>query len=249
MKKVVLENKNLEKLKIYAWPLMLLLLGGLTLSFVGFPSFNRFLGLRNEQAEKKKNLASLTEKAASLSGLDRSDLGKKLEVAESALPSEKSIPGLLSGLERMAAESGAVVTAFQISPGIISSREGSKTEETSDQEVPTATPAVPFTLTLEGNYQSLKGFLLRLKKARRVLGLVKLSFINLQSPDNPETLRTNLSLLAYYQPLPPTPPPLEEKLEPISPEELGFLSEVESFEVISLAPPLLPAGKENPFAF
>lgn len=248
MKMPELDPQSLERLKAYSWPIFLIVVGVTLAVFIALPNFNEYFLQRNKMAEKKQKLALLTEKAAALASLDRDRLRRQLQVAESALPSEKAVPGLLSGLERIAAESGAAVTAFQISPGIISSRENSE-EKNPVPVKEIATPAIPFTISLEGNYQSLKGFLLRLKKARRLIGLDKLSFVNLQTQDNPENLRTNLSLLAYYLPLPEDPPLPEEKLESISPEELDFLAEVESFEVISVAPPLLPVGKENPFAF
>lgn len=252
MKKPETSQRLILLLKVYLFPGVLFVISLAVLAVLGYPALKNILHIRQNLEQQKTRLAALTLKAENLSRLDKNQLYSSLQIADAALPDQKSIPGLLAGLESLASQSGAKVTAFEISPGLIGPTASDyKDAPVQKIEVPgksLTTPGLPFTLALEGNYQSLKEFLTKIKRARRILGLLKVSFVNQNIEAENQVLKSTLTMLVFYLPVQNDAVSLEAPLRPITQAELDFLSQVENFEIITLAPALLPAGKDNPFA-
>lgn len=234
-------------------PGLTIIIAAVSFWFVLKPSIENILVGRENLEKNKKELAVLAEKVAFLKGIEDGELASDLNKAELALPSEKSIPGLLGGLERMAKEASASIESFAISPGIVStsSAETAGTNANANLQIKLTdfqlpSPYVGFTITLKSNYGQLKSFLTRTRQAARVMAVTDLNFTS-KSKNLEDRVQVTMSLAAYYQNLPMTITKIGEPISPISNSDRKILEKVRSLEVYSLTPPLVPTGKTNPF--
>lgn len=245
-----LSKNNIVSLII---PGLTIIIAAVSFWFVLKPSVENILAGRENLEKNKKELAVLAEKVDFLKRIDDSELASDLNKAESALPSEKSIPGLLGGLERMANEASASIESFSTSPGIVSTASAETAGSAADSNLQMKltdfqlpSPFVGFTITLKSNYGQLKSFLARFRQAARVMAVTDLNFTS-KSKSLEEQVQVTMSLAAYYQNLPMTITKIGEPISPISDLDRKVLGKVRSLEVYSLTPPLVPTGKTNPF--
>ncbi len=155
---------------------------------------NKVLSLRNkavDQLEKnKKATAQLQAQyvafdTASESIIGNSDANSK--VVLNALPSKYDIPALATSLESLMNQSGVNIV------GISGTDDQASAQQSSNEPQPTE---IPFSLTANGSYDSVKKLVANLEKSTRPITIKTIKYSGTESD-----LQVNIDAVTYYQPL------------------------------------------------
>ncbi|HUS52059.1 MAG TPA: type 4a pilus biogenesis protein PilO [Candidatus Bathyarchaeia archaeon] len=231
-------KKLLLKYRFVAFPLAI---GGLILILTVFflvPNISQIIKNRQELAQEKERLASLTQKLADLEGLDEVELSTRADLVLKALPVEKDVPLILTTLSGLGEETGVVLTKISATPGELSTAAAQKKES--------KTNSLDFEITISGTLGSITNFLDRLVST---LPVIQVNSVSLGA-DDPEA-GVEISLDAYFFPLPETLGAVEKPIVKISTdEEIAY----KKIEKVRPPPggetlPLVGSGKENLFSF
>lgn len=238
---------NLHRLILF-YRSLFLTIGGLVVSLilivlVLFPAVSGLRNLYKALPRLETEVAELEVKANLLAGVDPQVLQQNLLVLTSALPTEKSLPTILSTVEGVAGKTGATVVSIDLQgPGSLAS-------ESAVAHLPTSKfPAQRLTaeVMVRGEVEQLKEYLGLISKVRRLLTVAKFGL----NTTNPANATLSLSVNAYYGALTDSSGAL--KLTPLSTEEENILSIVENLPSMSTfaLTPAAPLGqvRDNPFA-
>ncbi len=155
---------------------------------------NKVLSLRNkavDQLEKnKKATAQLQAQyvafdTASESIIGNSDANSK--VVLNALPSKYDFPALATSLESLMNQSGVNIV------GISGTDDQASAQQSSNEPQPTE---IPFSLTANGSYDSVKKLVANLEKSTRPITIKTIKYSGTESD-----LQVNIDAVTYYQPL------------------------------------------------
>lgn len=200
------------------------------------PRLNEMFLIRKNLKREEKRLAQLVSKTAALEGLDQVELSEKAEITAKALPAEKNLPLLLSVIKGVAVNNNIELLSLQVKPGELATPSAKERK----QEL----PSLSFTIMVSGQMSDFKEFLDQLSKTAPLMRSESIaleemggeaSFV-LGSP----FLRPPESLGLPEKPLAQVTSEEEEVYQQLA--RLDFFLIQEEF-------PLVPAGKENPFAF
>lgn len=190
---------NMVKIKTYA-PfilLLLLLLTDISLMALVFPG--KIFGLLDMKdridvlSTETKQLQIADEQ---LVAVDESQLSSTLRIAGIALPDEKKVAGLISGLGGVASDSGVLVKSIGFSPGRVSTMSaGVQTIGAGEVEVGDKVRAIPATMTVSSSLSQFLDYLKKLQLASQLLGVTGINYsLTGSSPGG------DVSLLVYYLP-------------------------------------------------
>ena len=133
-------------------------------------------------------------------------LRRRLEAAKLRLPSEREIPGLYRQLSDLALQSGLAVALFASKPA--------------EDKGPVS--EIPISLTAEGTFHQLGGFLSRMGKIPRIVNLGDFRLAGIERPTG--TMRAELTLATYLfrpegavAPKPGTASPAAPPAQPLAP--------------------------------
>lgn len=138
-----------------------------------------------------------------LEAVDQNQLKSQIALATSALPSEKKISGLITGLTNLASSSGIAVTELSFSPGLVSTRSGSTTQisvepEIAGQSAEDGVRGIPISLAATANEpQLLIDFMGKIAKVSPLLGIKTLSY-----RVSDQNKSATFLFVIYYQPAP-----------------------------------------------
>lgn len=188
------------------------------------PKVSEIFDFRRKINQRKRTLAVLTQKVATLNGLDEFELEKKAETLLRVLPSEKDIVTLLLTLKALSFREGVTIRGIQIDP-----REDSVTS-----------------LKIEGEKEKIINFL---KRVQTSYPLMKLEEVILSFSKDEEPIEAKIVIQTFFQPLPKDLGDVDSPLLPIAPEEEKSYEEVSKFNQVIIEEDLGPVqtGKENPF--
>jgi len=232
-KPVSLKTGELRPFLIPGAIAIFILISGL---FLIRPRLNEIFLIRKNLKREEKRLSQLTAKTAALEGLDQVELSEKAEVAAKALPGEKNLPLLLSVIKDAAVNNNIELRSLQVKPGELATP--------SAQERKEELPSLSFTIMVSGQMSDFKEFLAQLSKTAP---LARSENIALEEIDGEAGLVLDFPFLR-----PPESLGLPEKpLSQITNEEEEVYQQLArlDFFLIQEEFPLVPAGKENPFAF
>lgn len=141
----------------------------------------------------------------------KSELVAQLAAARVALPDQKDIPGLIIQVEKIAQESDVIITGEQLNPGKL----------VVDSVAPTKTgPDISISVAVKGNSESIKTFLGKIYKAKRLLNMESIT-VNSGGANQDEGEQTvSITMYAYYQPNPPKPKDETEPIPALTPDEI-----------------------------
>lgn len=148
---------------------VLLVLAGVIFVAFGLPQIKSIQDLRGDARDKERDFAAILEKFESTKAVIaqfRSIEERDRELVLSALPKDLDVPNLLVRLDDLVVSSGLVSEAIGIKGDVIS-------------------------ITVLGNYESLKVFLKQLEQSLRIFDVEAISFA--------EDSRFSLSIKTYYQ--------------------------------------------------
>jgi hypothetical protein len=198
-----------EKLKRYgvyflAVALLLAEIGGtIYLVFTRVPILQEKWAALAAVREEERQIAAAV---AVLAGIDEGTLLEDLRRATAALPAEKKTSGLISGLVKLASQSGTLVTGLEFSPGLISTEAGKaspaamlrKQYESGETVKSNGVKAVTVNAALVANLSALADFLRKLAAVSQMLAVTRVQY-NTAGGAAGQTV--GLTLLVPFQPL------------------------------------------------
>lgn len=148
------------------------------------PLFSALLTTREQLVADQQTITELSKKRDFLTNLDKAILGSDLNIAETALPADKTFAGLYSGLGFIIASMGGTLDEFIVSPGVVASSAARPQEK--------KVGATEFRLTMHGDHRQLPTLVKNLTETTRLVGFRSLDY------DRGETI---LVMDGYYQQL------------------------------------------------
>lgn len=205
-----MKNNYLDKFKSYLVPVGSILAVLVMVPVFIMPQLTKIADASKVINKNQTRLDSIEKKATALEKLSKNQdsLEEKIAVIEKALPIDKSVAPLVSGIQQLAIESGLSVKSFKIQPGrtatesakpaATSGQSGSLESQTSGQTSIVSGTNLVFQISLEGGTDAFKAFLATIEKAKRILVLEEFKS---QSNDG-KKFTFDIYLQAPYAPLP-----------------------------------------------
>lgn len=184
-------NSELTAARFRLWwfPLLVgvvIVLGSMT---VLIPKVQSVLQLRDELEADKASLTKLTAKVNQLKEWDETKLQELFTITETALPSNKPLFEVMALLQQLAADSGIIISDYDLSPGSLATPSGESKQATERVALSTS-------LTVRGSYEQVNQFLDEIQKSMPLITVTSIGF----SETNNEMI-ARLDVEIYYQPL------------------------------------------------
>lgn len=199
------------KNKMYLLPTAIILLAGLLLFFAVIPQVQDYLSLREEEKNIKEKIVITKNNYSLLSRVDENELNNNLQVAVSALPSEKDFGGILRAIGQAARSSNVILGDFSFQIGNLSP---------GATKVTNALP-IEVTLTINSGINEARSFLQELTNR---LPLSEAS--NIRTSETSSTI----NVIFYYKPFPAMTLSESNNIKPLSAEEISLLNKLSLFK-------------------
>lgn len=248
-------------------PVAAILIAVAVLVGVVWPVFGKVVNLRISNKQLVERVKGLEGKLSALQSLDRDVLDRQLGASEQMLPSDKGVFSVVSQIENEASKSGVILGRVDVAPGSIGASllpaqsataqtaAGGTTKPPTEAEAAKAeTPFVEIKLSLTSDYQSLLRFISALNSLPRV---VTIPGIVVVADSTTGAIRSQMSVDAYWKPLPAELPPVEAPIVLLTEDEERILAGVKEIEFAAsgavtgggvAAGPTVPTGKSDIFA-
>lgn len=198
------------------------------------PQINQTYELYSEWQSEKPKLEKLRAKLADIDAVTVSPEFAQVQLVDQTLPSKKPLLEVLTSLNSVTLQSGARVSDFEISPGIVAT-DAASLEEAQKLRSSTQGPydALTLELEIEGGFNQLEQFMYLVERVAPFTTISELE-LNTNSAQISEldesfdTFTATLQTDTYYftQPISVT---VEQALPRISSEDQLVLSELASF--------------------
>jgi len=233
--------KNLARYKSYLIPISVLAIIFLTSLIFLKPKIMGLSQIQKGNAVERKKLAQLSQKVASLEGLDLNELVTKSDTLLKILPAEKDVPSFMSSLKVVGQQTNVSLKTLKMDPGGIST--GSAQPKKEEKGL----PFIPISLIVSGGSEQIRDFI---QKVENVIPLMRIVTLNLSNKEDNFT-EANIVLNAYFQPLPQNIGQLEQPISLITQEEESTYQSLSGLSSVATESSLLevPSGRENPFSF
>lgn len=209
--------------------------------FFLWPKITEIGNLRKQVAEKQGEVDRLKKSWNYLSTVDQNKLRSDLEIATAALPDDKKVSGVVSGVSKVASASGVALLSLNFSPGRVSTQAAVESEKVLiSPEVSNRlnVKSLDANITITGSLSQAKIFLQKLASASQILGVESVDYIlgaagnNLSASDI-----GSLSVKIYYQPNGSQNINVNyENLAPLTPEEEAVLAKLSPLDIFSPPP-------------
>lgn len=160
-------------------PLLLAILlftaGFLVTMLVLVPQFNEAMALYNNMQKEEPKLEKLEKKLAELQDIELSPEFAQVEIVNNALPSRKPLLELLVALDSVSQETGTKVKNFQLTPGLVAS---DSTVLSQSGKAGSAYDSLSLELTVQGTFQQIQDFLLKVEEAAPFTTIVSMEIGN-----------------------------------------------------------------------
>jgi len=223
-----------SRYQIFVYPTVIGLASLMVIVLVVIPQIQGFIEGQSTLSNTTQKAKFLEVKAAELSRIDPEDLSKKVNLAVSALPTDKDYGSIIGLIQRIGADAGANIVSLTISPAA-----GEKNLSFAVQ------------LTVVGLKQSVNSMIEDIEKSPRVM---KVSNINITSSNIDGSVGADFVVNVFYAPAPKSLGAVETELPKLTTKDEEILATLASSSVSepaltapSSAAQLLPRGKANPF--
>jgi len=246
-------------------PVVALGISLIVLVLVVWPTINKVISITVSNGLLTERVRSLQSKAGSLKTLDKNQLDRQLSRSEQLLPSDKGVFSIVQQLEREASGSGVILNKIDVAPGSIGETTAAQsgTAASAPTPVPAAgglsgdtinTPLVQLKVSFTGDYRGFLSFMQAVISLPRVVSIQDLSIVA-GGTGGSSVIHVQMTLNAYWKPLPSELPPVEAPIEKLTDAEQAILDKVK-FEDITNAPvisggtvvPSQPTGRSDIFA-
>lgn len=226
-------EKNFDRYRLFGEPLLILFF--VFASGLFFIKPKAIFGWQawRQLGVKRESLAQLTAKAAALEGLDKTELGRKIDRLEEALPAEKNPAYCLFFFRSLAQEADLKVISLQAEPG-----------ELVVDPLSQAAQAMTFALRLGGAQEKILSFL---DQSKTSLPLFGFSQVKIETNEE-EGYEADLMISSFFQPFSQIVFGPETPLSLLSGSEENAYQRLSRFKKVVLEEPTLtPGGRQNPF--
>lgn len=153
-------KKSYNALLINALPVVTIVVLALLGWFVVKPIWASYKEKSTAIVKEEQEVTDLKTKRDMLVKLSEPQLAERLIEARKALPEQKNIPGVITGISQLVSENNLTVAALQIKPGKI---------------VSTGQEEVVVKISVVGDIRNLDAMLKRLSQVRRIISVKKVS--------------------------------------------------------------------------
>lgn len=230
----------MNKYKPYLWPFTLILVSILMVFFVILPAIEQINVTRNEVSELTEKKELLATKAAILEKSDDQLLKSDLIKAETALPSDKNLSGMIFGLETLAASTSAHVDSFSTNVGKLATDSAKPvvTDKKEESKLGNKVEITPFSMEVSADFDPLNNYLRLLGGVNRLVGISSIAW---------EERKASIVLDVFYQPLVKTLGAITTPVYELTTEDRNLLRQVSAYPLATPQTTPLPIGKSNPF--
>jgi Tfp pilus assembly protein PilO len=213
-------NEKVKKNLYYALPVIcIIVVIVIGLNFIQ-PKLSETQTLQIHKQEELTKKAALEKKLSQLQLLDaqKSDLLAQLAAITVALPDQKEIPQLIIQLQKIAEESDVEIQGIQLTPGKLVEQDSALANKIG--------PEVTLNISYKGSYESIKTFLGKVYKAKRLINMdtLQVSASSNQGEDN--VINATSNMITYYQPRPDAPKDATQELPEISTDDTKVFKNV-----------------------
>lgn len=228
----------MNKYKPYLWPFLLILASILTGFYVVWPTMEQIMTTRNEISGLEERRKILADKAAILEKTDEQSVRADLLKAETTLPTDKNVSGMIYGLETLAATSSAKLETFSTVVGKMATDSAKPVVIEKDNKLGNQVQIISVETTLTADYNSLKEFLRLLSGVNRLVGVNSVSLVD---------QKANIILDVYYQPLAKSLGEIVTPVYELTQADRALINKVSFYPLATPQTAPLPAGKPDPF--
>lgn len=233
--------KNLTQYKSYLIPILVLAIIFVTSLVFLKPKIVGLSQIQKKNSVERKKLAQLSQKVASLEGLDLNELTTKSDTLLKILPAEKDVPNFMATLKVLSQQTNVTLKTLKMDPGGIS------TDSAQPKKEEKGLPFITISLIVRGDSEEIKEFA---QKVENVIPLMRITTLSLSNKEDNFT-EASIVLNAYFLPLPQNIGQLEQPISLITQEEESTYQSL--FGLTSAATesgfPEVSSGRENPFSF
>lgn len=231
----------------YLIPLMtFIVIISLFMVFV-LPKINDINAIKDSMAQKKENLAGLTEKLDFLNSLDTEQLKKETELTVRALPSDKDVPSFMTALDNLSREASTSVLSVQGSPGSVSTASAALLGSVS------TAAKIPLQVAVTGSFGNIK---ILMDKIAQSLPLVSIDgFVFTFELTEGTSLNSYFgntqavfTISSYYLLPPKYLGKVSSKIKKIDKGEERTLTKLSGFSYFQQPLTLIKTGRADPFA-
>lgn len=174
-------------------------------------------------------LITLVNKRKMLDSMSGGENLQFFEDAQIALPNEKDAAGILMALDNLVTQTQFAVERINLTPGMLSSKSGTVTDETQKNVVEKNKGAnfLKIQLSAKGKTANFMDFIKKLVQIRPLFDIYEISVD--YEPNDPDILKANLFLNAYYLTAIKQIGSLESALPELLPKEKETLISLRNF--------------------
>ncbi len=226
--------------------IVILLVCGFGFAMGIVPLAQKIVDLNNEFITSSQEVNGLNSKTALLQAVNEYTMRSDLLTLLSAVPSDKSLPTVLSTLDGLAAQTGVSLDTVSLAKGGFLSTASAEPLTADEQAI--GTNIIPFTVGFTGTFDQVHAFLTASTSVRRLFRVqtFDVSF----GQDN--TVAANVSMEAFYSPLPTAIGAVGQPITSLSGTDARVIASVSAMQLLvqpsSLPPPSGGAGKSDPFS-
>ncbi|MBN1263273.1 MAG: hypothetical protein JW991_02860 [Candidatus Pacebacteria bacterium] len=232
-----IKKYNLNDLKYFIFPLLVLGLMAVSFFLLLWPKVIQIKEARSIIKNQETKLGRLTEKLASLKGLNETELTDRSELVLRALPESKQPMLAMSVLRHISQETGIEVKKIDVRPGELA---------TLSAKVKNQVPSLDFSVKVTGLENQIGDFMEKLSKSLPLLRAEKISL-----SFGPQSLELTMDIASYYSFLPVSLGKIDTLPGILSQDEKEAYKKLENFSFPSTFSeewlPALDAGRPNPF--
>lgn len=236
-------NLNIKENKVFALPILILLVVFLVSVVFLKPKLSEILEVRRDIKSEKKSLTALTQKLTTLDSLAQVELNEKALLTLNALPIEKDVAKNLFILKQLVQDSGLGLSNITIgNVGDISTASAQIKLEKGE-----VLPAMIFSISVSGQMSEIGDFISKINFTLPIMRINQIYLSNKRG-DIPEI---TLDINSYFLPLPKTLGKVEDLVVAISPQEEKVFEKLTEFKVFDLQEDFYYSGgqKDNPFVY
>lgn len=196
----VLPKIRSETTQTYLSLIMTLFTAAFFLAFAIRPTAKTILELKKTITDNQELNQKMTEKIANLSLAQKRflELQPFIAIADTALPDEPQISELIKQLENLSLLANVKLNTFMVNDSPLDAFPNPQNIDPEDPKNISALQVVNFSLTAEGDYQSLEIFLKKLSRLARVISIQEAVIEKEQRKENPNSLNLSVKGETYY---------------------------------------------------
>jgi len=234
---------NITKLlRKYQGLIISLIMIGITLVgvLVGIiPGVQKIIDIQNQSMQLSKTIQVLRNKITILESQDESVYRDEFAQLLAAVPGDKSLPTLFTTLDGLGQQSGVTLSDFSLVR--LGSIATGSAEKRSAEEEKLGSNLLPFTITVNGNYDQVYTFLSQVNNVRRFFRVrnFEISFSDMSS------ISVHMGMDAFYAPITTSIGSIESPLQPLSSKDVDLIKQISEMPYLGQVTEAAPAATSN----